>query len=109
MGTKRRQKIMSEKQATTIKILDREYQIACTAEEKVELAAAAEYLDEQMRALRNSGSIVGAEKIAVITALNIANDLLRLRRTQDSLQQDVGSRVHALRERLEAAADTLTD
>ena len=96
---------MSDKQAASIKILDREYRVACTNDERAQLMAAADYVDEQMRALRASGNIVGAEKVAVITALNIANDLLKSRAREDQFGSNVGERLHALRARLDAALD----
>ncbi len=94
---------MSDKQAATIKILDREYQIACSNEERTQLLAAADYLDEQMRSLRAGGSIVGAEKIAVITALNITNDLLQARERESQLNATVGDRLEALRNKVDEA------
>jgi len=94
---------LSEKQSAAIKILDREYQIACSNDERAQLLAAADYLDEQMRSLRDTGGIVGAEKIAVVTALNIANDLLHAKAREEAVETTMGDRLKSLSERLDSA------
>lgn len=58
-------------------ILDKEYLIACPPEEQQALLQTAQYLDQQMRAIRNSGKVHGLERIAVMAALNITHELLR--------------------------------
>lgn len=60
-----------------IKILDKDYGVACSPEEEAELRDSAKLLDERMREIRRSGKIVGTERIAVMAALNIAHDLVR--------------------------------
>lgn len=62
-----------------VNILDRDYGVACPAEEVDELKASARMLDERMRDIRKSGKIVGVERIAVMAALNIAHELLKAR------------------------------
>lgn len=61
-------------------ILGRDYKIACKEHERAELAEAVTYLDKQMREIRDHGKVTGADRIAVMAALNIAHDLLRARR-----------------------------
>ncbi|MDX1504161.1 MAG: cell division protein ZapA [Spongiibacter sp.] len=63
------------KETVTVKILDKEYQVACPSEEQVGLMQAAKYLDQQMRSIRASGKIIGLERIAVMAALNISYEL----------------------------------
>ena len=63
----------------TIRILEKEYHVACPAEEKAALLESAELLNGKMREIRDSGKIAGAERIAVMAALNLAHDLLRER------------------------------
>ncbi len=71
---------MSEKTtAVTIRVLDKDYQVACPAEERVALLESARYLDEKMREIRDSRKMIGSERVAVMAALNIANDLLQCR------------------------------
>ena len=61
----------------TVKILDKDYQVACPAEQEAELVVSAKYLDKQMRGIRNSGKVIGLERIAVMAALNISYELLQ--------------------------------
>ena len=68
---------MSESRAQiSVRILDKEYQIGCPAEERTELLDSAEILNAKMREIRDRGAIVGLDRIAVIAALNLAQDLL---------------------------------
>lgn len=61
----------------TVRILDKEYQVACRANEKQSLLDSARYLDQRMREIRNSGKVIGSDRIAVMAALNITHDLLQ--------------------------------
>ena len=60
----------------TVKILDKDYQVACPPEQERGLIEAARHLDKQMRGVRDSGKVIGLERIAVMVALNTAYQLL---------------------------------
>ena len=98
---------MSEERVTRVgvRLLDREYQVACPAEERADLLDSAEYLDAKMREVRDSGKVTGLERIAVISALNLANELIKLRRQGSTVEGDVGARLRVLRERVESALE----
>jgi len=66
---------MSKPQTVDIHILDKEYQVSCPPEERAALMQAAKDLDERMRSIRGSGSVIGLERIAVMAALNLTYDL----------------------------------
>ena len=68
---------MSPPNTVTVKILDKDYQVACPAEQEAELIVSAKYLDKQMRSIRSTGKVVGLERIAVMAALNISYELLQ--------------------------------
>lgn len=68
---------MSQPNTVTVKILDKDYQVACPEERQSELIVSASYLDKQMRAIRDSGKVIGLERIAVMAALNISYELLQ--------------------------------
>ena len=68
---------MTDAQPINISILDKDYKVACPVGEQSALLESARFLDLKMREVRDSGNIMGSERIAVITALNMANDLLR--------------------------------
>ncbi len=86
-----------------VRLLDRQYEVACPAEERSDLLDSAEYLDAKMREVRDTGKVVGLDRIAVISALNIANELIKLKQQGTTLEGDVGSRLRLLRERVESA------
>jgi cell division protein ZapA len=89
----------------SVRLLDREYQVACPADERSALLDSAEYLDAKMREVRDSGKVVGLDRIAVISALNLANELLKLRRNGSSVDADLGAKLQKLRERVESALE----
>lgn len=60
-----------------VKILDKDYQVACPREERSALQQSAELLDERMREIKRSGSVIGLERIAVMAALNLSHELLQ--------------------------------
>jgi cell division protein ZapA len=66
---------MSDQQRVNVSILDKDYQVACPPSERESLHHAAEELDERMRVIRGSGNVVGLERIAVMTALNLCYEL----------------------------------
>ena len=68
-----------ETMSLDVSIMGREYRVACKPEEKQELLEAVAYVDRQMRTIRDAGKQNNAERVAVMTALNIAHDLLKIR------------------------------
>ncbi len=68
---------MSEINSISIKIMGRDYQIACGPDEEYALRQAASYLNSQMEQVKKHGSTLGFEKIVVMTALNICHDMLQ--------------------------------
>jgi cell division protein ZapA len=87
----------------TIRILEKEYNVACPAEEKAALLASAELLNNKMREIRDSGKVVGLDRVAVMAALNLANDLIRAQGQDEELKNLVGLRIRAMREHLDSA------
>ena len=87
----------------SVRIMDRDYMIACPHEERPALLDAAEYLNGRMREVRDSGKVVGLDRIAVMVALNMANELLQLRGHDTRTVVETGDRLRALRERVETA------
>ena len=68
---------MNQPNTVTVKILDKDYQVTCPQEQQSELVVSAKYLDKQMRTIRESGKVIGLERIAVMAALNISHELLQ--------------------------------
>ncbi len=74
------------KQSTTVevKILDKEYLVACPAEEQEALMRAARHLDSKMREIRTGGKVFGTERIDVMTTLTIHLERLERDRSSDA-------------------------
>mgnify|MGYP001310507273 FL=1 len=89
-----------------IKILEKEYQVSCPASERAALMDSAELLNGKMREIRDTGKVIGLDRIAVMAALNMANELLRSRSRGELLEGDAKLRLQAMRERVEGALQT---
>jgi len=87
----------------TIRILEKEYQVACPAAERPSLMASAELLNAKMREIRDSGKVVGLDRVAVMAALNLANDLIKAQSQDEELKHIVGVRIRSMREHLDSA------
>lgn len=98
---------MSEREPAqvTVRILEKEYFVACPPGERDDLLESAAYLNSRMREIRDSGKIVGLDRIAVMAALNMANDLLKLRARDQGSQSELGQRIKTLRERVETTLE----
>lgn len=95
---------MSEHYAqVSVRILDKEYQVACPASERTDLLDSAEILNSKMREIRDSGRVVGLDRIAVMAALNMANDLLHAKARDQAYQGDYSHRLKLISERVETA------
>jgi cell division protein ZapA len=86
-----------------IKILDKEYRIACKPDEQQGLLDSARTLDGRMREIRQTGRVIGTERIAVLAALNLTHELLQLQRSQSGEETDVVRRLRRIQERVGAA------
>ena len=89
----------------SVDILDREYQFACKPAEREALKAAAIFLDERMRSIKNAGRLMALERIAVMTALNLSDELLKLQKNEKHRQENVDSRIRLLVNELDDALD----
>jgi cell division protein ZapA len=93
---------VSQFSQVTIRILEKEYNVACPAEEKPALLASAELLNHKMREIRDSGKVVGLDRVAVMAALNLANELLKAKGNDEELKV-VSLRIKAMREHIDSA------
>jgi cell division protein ZapA len=65
-----------EKGALTISLLAREFRVGCPEGEEKQLLATVDYLNRKLKEVRDTGKVVGNERIALMTALNIAHENL---------------------------------
>ncbi|AJE23062.1 cell division protein ZapA [Azotobacter chroococcum] len=94
---------MSQPHTITVHILDKDYCIACPPEERANLESAARYLDGKMREIRSSGKVIGADRVAVMAALNITHDLLHKQERLDLQASSTREQVRTLLERVDRA------
>lgn len=92
-----------ESARVSVRILEKEYFVACPYEERSTLLDAAEFLNSRMREVRDSGKVVGLDRIAVMVALNLAAEVIKSRNQDSELENKVTARVRHLRERVESA------
>jgi cell division protein ZapA len=70
---------MSGVSGIDVNIMGREFKVSCAEDEREGLMTAVSYLDKKMREIRDSGKVVGVERIAVMAALNLAHELMTAR------------------------------
>ncbi len=92
---------MSGGEPVAIHVLDREFLVACTPEEREGLLAAARHLDGKMREMRNNARTVPFDRIAVLAALNLSHELLSARRRESAESTQVAEKLQALNAKLE--------
>ncbi len=85
-----------------VNLLDKEYQVACPDGQEQALQNAAKYLDQQMRHIRGAGKVIGLERIAVMAALNISNELMQSN-GGGSTAGDSNAQLRTLNDKLEDA------
>jgi cell division protein ZapA len=94
---------VSEAKPTSVTILDKEYLIACSDEERDLLNDAVSLLNERMQEVKNSGKIIGSERIAVLAALNIANEMLAYKNENQDYTSNVDGVVRRLQDKIDDA------
>ena len=87
----------------SVRILEKEYQVSCPANERTDLLDSAEILNEKMREIRDSGKVVGLDRIAVMAALNMANELLHAKAKDKQFEGLLGNRLKLMSDRVESA------
>ena len=86
--------------------MQREFTIACTEAEEQGVVAAAQYLDQQMREIANNNHALGADRCAIMAALNISHELLEARKNAGDDDQ-VADRIEKLYSQIDNAMDNI--
>ena len=86
----------------SVRILDKEYQVACPPEERTDLLDSAEVLNAMMLEIRDNGRVVGLDRIAVMAALNMANDLLHAQARDRLMEGDLSARLKSISDRVDS-------
>jgi len=92
---------------TIVKILDKEYRIACDPDEIDSLKSSAQYLNDQMRLIRDKGTVIGADRVAVMAALNITHELLHKTTDSETISDIIAKRIKHLREKVEVSLNQI--
>ncbi|UTW09718.1 cell division protein ZapA [Pseudomonas benzenivorans] len=100
---------MTQSNTVTVHILDKEYCIACPPDERANLESAARYLDGKMREIRSSGKVIGADRVAVMAALNISHELLHKEQHLAQHTSATRDQVRSLLERVDGALNNEVD
>jgi cell division protein ZapA len=88
----------------TVRILDKDFHVACPPEERDDLQHAANFLNAKLRELKDQAKGANADRVLVIAALNIANELVKLKARGDQ-EGKVGVRLKNLRDKVDAALE----
>ncbi len=95
---------MSDKpKPITVRILDQDFRIACEPGEEDGLLSAARHLNQRMQDLRSTGKVIGAERIAIVVALNLTHEFLQLSDVASDSATNLNKRLKHMRERVESA------
>ncbi|MCZ6503839.1 MAG: cell division protein ZapA [Gammaproteobacteria bacterium] len=98
---------MSDTQTVTVSIMDKDYQVSCGPDEVAALRQSAQYLDEKMREIKSSSNVFGLDRLAVMAALNIANDLLSQTQKTTDVTTSQRSEIQLLNGKLDQALTRL--
>ena len=85
-----------------ITIMGRDFSVACPPDEQEDLLEAARYLDANMKDIQKTGKIIGAERCAIMAALNITNELLKLQKATAG-QEQLKEKLETMQNRIDAA------
>ena len=92
-----------EPRPVNITILDKDYLISCNDEEREQLYNAAKYLNNKLHELKNSGKVIGAERIAVMTALNITSEYLAYKQDNSNYTHSIDAAIKRMQSKISNA------
>lgn len=90
----------------TITLLEKQYQINCSQEEREELQESARLLNQNLLDIRNSGSVIGLERIAIMAALNLSHELVRNQKNSQA-SAAIGSGIERLQDKINSAIQSM--
>ena len=96
---------MSQNEAVSVRLLDREYTVGVAPAERESLAAAARLLDGRMREVRGSNRMAAVDRVAVLAALNLAHELQQLRDENEQRDREMAGMLEELQRKLDGLID----
>ncbi len=94
---------MTDADIIAIKLLDREYQVKCPSEKVADLLEAANYLDMKMRDSTEGDKVINLDRIFMIAALNITNELVTLKRQKNTYIDTMNKKIVELQNKIDQA------
>lgn len=91
------------KTTVSIDIQGKSYQVKCPPEEVELLKKAAKLLEERMQTTREGGSVISNDKVAVITSLNLAHQIMLLEQQSAEFMQTIHQRLQEIQGKVETA------
>ena len=91
---------MADTTTVVVTILDKDYEVACAPGEVEALKSSARHVDRQMQSIRNSGKVIGFDRVAVMAALNIANEVLGSESRRKATDQKISALAGKLEQKL---------
>lgn len=92
---------MTQSKPVRVSILDKEYLISCPDDEREQLYAVVEFVNEKLLEVKGSGNVIGTERIVMMATLNIANELLAYKRKNKDYTESVDSVVKRLQTKID--------
>lgn len=92
-----------------VRILDKDYLVACPKGEEAALLASAKRVDKEMRKIRDSGKVLGSDRIAVMVALNLAHELLNQKNTHANANNELPEAALTHLQKLQARLDAVLE
>lgn len=90
----------------SVTILDKEYRVSCPEDERLGLEKSAQFLDGKMQSIKQSGRIVGLDRIAVMAGLNITHELLAEDQEKKGASLGFKERIQALENKIDFAINS---
>lgn len=92
-----------EAKSLTVTLLDKEFRIQCAPGDEHELLESAEYLNQKLLEIRNSGKLIGLDKIALMAAMNISHELVQAKSQLEQKGEVLDKRLALLQDKVKNA------
>ena len=93
---------MKNQESLSITILDKEYRVACPPGEQDSLRASADELNKKLSEIKDKGSVIGTERIAIMAALNLCHEMLT-GQTLQAEHTELNTRIDTLSEKIDSS------
>jgi cell division protein ZapA len=86
-----------------LRVLDKDYVVACPEEERETLMASAHYLNEKVKQVREGGKVVSSERMVVVSALNIIHEYFQYKQETEEYVNTLNNKIALLEEKITLA------